>query len=100
MSSRACDPYGIDIRPIWDEVHRTNMAKEGGGSRTDGKIMKPAGWQPPDIAGLLARQDGMKQGGPFGDLEFGDRFEDMGVRYIVSDQPHLAVCPCWNRLRT
>lgn len=48
--------YGIDIRPIWDAVHATNMAKEGGNKREDGKIMKPKGWTPPDIAGLLKMQ--------------------------------------------
>lgn len=48
--------YGIDMRPIWDEVHRTNMAKKGGALRGDGKRMKPEGWTPPDIAGILQEQ--------------------------------------------
>ena len=48
--------YGIDVRPIWDEVQRANMSKEGGGTRADGKIMKPEGWQPPDIEGHIERQ--------------------------------------------
>lgn len=47
---------GIDMRPIDAEIHRTNMAKAGGPIRADGKIQKPPGWQPPDIAGTLARQ--------------------------------------------
>jgi len=50
--------YGIDIRPIWDEVHRTNMAKKGGVKRADGKLLKPAGWQPPDIDKYLKEQLG------------------------------------------
>lgn len=50
--------YGIDIRPVWAEVHRANMKKVGGGQRADGKIMKPEGWQPPDIKGVLLRQLG------------------------------------------
>jgi predicted HAD superfamily Cof-like phosphohydrolase len=45
--------FGIDLRPFWDEVHRTNMAKAGGPKREDGKQLKPDGWQPPDIAGVL-----------------------------------------------
>lgn len=45
--------YGIDIRPVFDEVHRTNMAKVGGGTRADGKVLKPEGWQPPNIAAIL-----------------------------------------------
>ncbi len=47
--------YGIDLRPVWDEVHRSNMTKVGGGTRADGKILKPDGWVGPDIAGALER---------------------------------------------
>jgi predicted HAD superfamily Cof-like phosphohydrolase len=47
--------FGVDLAPFWAEVHRTNMAKAGGPKRADGKQLKPEGWQPPDIAGLLAR---------------------------------------------
>lgn len=50
------DAYGIDLRPIWDIVHESNMAKEGGGKRPDGKILKPEGWKPPDIASEIERQ--------------------------------------------
>lgn len=46
--------FGVDLAPFWDEVHRTNMAKQGGPVRADGKRLKPEGWQPPDIAGILA----------------------------------------------
>jgi predicted HAD superfamily Cof-like phosphohydrolase len=45
--------FGIDVRPIFEEVHRANMAKLGGGTRADGKVLKPHGWQPPDLAPLL-----------------------------------------------
>jgi hypothetical protein len=31
------------------------MAKEGGGAREDGKILKPPGWVAPDIAGVLRK---------------------------------------------
>lgn len=47
---------GIDPYPIWDAIHSANMAKEGGGRRGDGKIMKPPGWFPPYIKGLLQDQ--------------------------------------------
>jgi len=50
--------YGIDIRPVWDEVHRTNMAKVGGPKREDGKMLKPEGWRPPDIKSILIEQGG------------------------------------------
>jgi predicted HAD superfamily Cof-like phosphohydrolase len=48
--------YGIDLRPLWDEVHRSNMAKAPRILRADGKVLKPPGWTPPDVAGLLAKQ--------------------------------------------
>lgn len=50
--------YGIDMQPIWDEVHETNMAKTGSRKREDGKSLKPEGWQPPDIKRLLRKQGG------------------------------------------
>ena len=48
--------FGVDLGPIFDEVHRTNMAKDGGATRDDGKILKPDGWVGPDIAGILRAQ--------------------------------------------
>lgn len=48
--------FGVNIEPVFDEVHRSNMAKVGGPVREDGKTLKPEGWKPPDIAGELAKQ--------------------------------------------
>jgi len=48
--------FGIDSGPVLDEVHRANMAKAGGARRADGKVLKPEGWTPPDVAGVLALQ--------------------------------------------
>lgn len=48
--------WGIDLDPIFKEVHRTNMLKEGGKVREDGKILKPEGWEKPRIAELLEEQ--------------------------------------------
>jgi predicted HAD superfamily Cof-like phosphohydrolase len=45
--------FGINLAPFWNEVHRSNMAKIGGPIREDGKQLKPANWQPPDIKGVL-----------------------------------------------
>lgn len=45
---------GIDLEPFYAEVQRSNMAKVGGPIREDGKRLKPEGWTPPDIAGILA----------------------------------------------
>jgi len=77
---------GIDLTAVWDEVHRSNMAKfpecpkcwgsgqvgvdeehdrrchacGGRGTqllrRDDGKIMKPEGWTAPDITSILKAQ--------------------------------------------
>ena len=45
--------FGIPHDAVFDEVHRSNMAKVGGPVRADGKKLKPEGWTPPDIAGVL-----------------------------------------------
>ena len=40
----------------FDEVHKSNMAKLVDGKvlrREDGKVMKPEGWQPPNLAQFL-----------------------------------------------
>ena len=47
---------GIDIRPVFAAVHAANMAKVGGGTRADGKVLKPPGWRPPDVRAVLAAQ--------------------------------------------
>ncbi len=67
--------FGINGGPVADEVHRSNMAKfwpcdvcgvapclgcKGGKPtmvvREDGKVLKPAGWTPPDIVAVLQAQ--------------------------------------------
>lgn len=45
--------FGIPHDAVFDEVHRSNLAKVGGPVRADGKKLKPEGWTPPDIAGVL-----------------------------------------------
>ena len=45
--------FGIDIEPFFNEVSRANLAKEGGTTRADGKVLKPTGWQPPDHETIL-----------------------------------------------
>ena len=51
--------YGIPLNEIFEEVHRSNMAKLVDGKplkRADGKIIKPEGWTPPDIEGVIKKQ--------------------------------------------
>jgi len=48
--------YGIPLDELFDEVHRSNMAKLVDGKvirREDGKVKKPEGWTAPDVAGVL-----------------------------------------------
>lgn len=52
---------GIDLEPFWNEVHYANMSKDGGGKRGDGKVMRPDGWLPPNIAALLEQQRVMQR---------------------------------------
>lgn len=47
---------GINGAPLWAAVQKANMAKLGGGKNANGKIVKPAGWTPPDIDGELRKQ--------------------------------------------
>jgi predicted HAD superfamily Cof-like phosphohydrolase len=52
----AAGAYGIDIRPVFAEVHRSNMAKVGGRRDARGKLQKPEGWQPPQLGPILRAQ--------------------------------------------
>lgn len=50
--------YGIPLDNVFEEVHRSNMAKLVDGKplkREDGKVIKPAGWKPPDVEGILKK---------------------------------------------
>lgn len=49
----ALDALGIDADAVFGEVHRANMGKLGGSRRADGKLLKPEGWQPADVRGVL-----------------------------------------------
>lgn len=66
--------YGIPLDRVLDEIHRANMAKLGPDGkpilRDDGKVIKPKGWQPPDIERAL---NGVltEVGVQFGDLDRG-----------------------------
>ena len=48
--------YGIDMDPVFREVHRSNMSKVGGYKREDGKWIKPASYSPARIEPILAEQ--------------------------------------------
>lgn len=48
--------YGIDLEPVFKEVHRSNMEKLPGLQRADGKITKGPDFQPPRIKEILEAQ--------------------------------------------
>ncbi len=47
---------GVDIEPIFAEVQRSNMTKDGGGLDTGGKVCKGPNFSPPDISHQLELQ--------------------------------------------
>lgn len=51
--------HGLPMDEVWAEVQRSNMSKISADGtvkrREDGKILKPLGWKPPDIRGVLER---------------------------------------------
>jgi predicted HAD superfamily Cof-like phosphohydrolase len=54
----ALHSMGADAEGAWQEVLRTNLAKIDPDTgkvikRDDGKVLKPEGWQPPQLAGYL-----------------------------------------------
>ena len=54
------DMKKYDVVGAWQEVVKTNMAKvdpETGKvrRRTDGKILKPEGWKPPDMTKFVSK---------------------------------------------
>lgn len=52
---------GVPLQAVWDEIHSSNMRKAGPDGkckmRADGKVLKPDGWVPPDVAGVLRRAE-------------------------------------------
>lgn len=47
---------GIDLDPLFAAVHAANMQKTGGGTRADGKVLKPENWAAPCLLPLLKAQ--------------------------------------------
>ena len=46
---------GVDPDPVFAAVHEANMKKVSGPRRADGKILKPADWEPADVAAVVAK---------------------------------------------
>ena len=55
-----CHMKQYDIAGAWNEVVKTNMAKVDPVTRKvrrreDGKILKPEGWEPPDMSKFIPK---------------------------------------------
>jgi predicted HAD superfamily Cof-like phosphohydrolase len=52
------EAYGIDLEPVFDEIHRSNMSKGDAepGCRPDGKVCKGERYSPPRVDEVLAAQ--------------------------------------------
>ena len=53
-----CYMKGFDVEGSWNEVARSNLSKIDSNTgkvikREDGKVLKPEGWTPPDLAKFL-----------------------------------------------
>lgn len=48
--------FGVEPDGVFAEVHRANMDKASGPRRADGKQLKPEGWRPADVPGVLRAQ--------------------------------------------
>ncbi|MEQ1680028.1 MAG: hypothetical protein E8D52_08200 [Nitrospira sp.] len=48
--------YGIDMEPVFQEVHRSNLSKIGGYKRADGKWVKPPTYSPANIQPIVEVQ--------------------------------------------
>lgn len=47
---------GVDADDVFAVVHDANLRKAGAPRRSDGKQLKPDGWQPADVAAAIRRQ--------------------------------------------
>lgn len=56
VTIRAAIIWGVDLRPIWDAVHESNLAKIDGRKREDTKWEKAANWIAPDLEAILENQ--------------------------------------------
>lgn len=49
--------YGVDMQPVFDEIHRANMSKlnpDGSVTKNEyGKIIKPPTYRPADVASVI-----------------------------------------------
>ena len=54
---------GIDMEPVFQEVHRSNMSKVGGYKREDGKWVKPPTYSPASLDAIMQAQNRFNEKG-------------------------------------
>lgn len=47
---------GLDMEPIFNEIHRSNMTKKGGHFNSIGKLIKPDTYEAPKLIPIIAAQ--------------------------------------------
>lgn len=47
---------GINLEPVFTEIHRSNMTKKGGHKSAEGKWIKPSTYEPAKLLPILERQ--------------------------------------------
>jgi len=50
--------YGIDMEPIFETIHKSNMSKESGFKSRSGKALKTSSFAPPELREILKKQGG------------------------------------------
>lgn len=48
--------FGIDMQPVFDEIHKSNMSKVGGHTDLTGKWIKPATYKPAELGPIIENQ--------------------------------------------
>lgn len=85
----ANDVWGMPGDAVWEEVCRANMAKAGGPKDPKtGKALKPPGWMPPDIEGVLKRaaEEAKRWSGYQRGDQLAEPYGPFGSRWVL-DEP-------------
>lgn len=48
--------FGIDMEPVFEEIHRSNMTKVGGHKNEYGKFVKPDTYEPANLGPIIEQQ--------------------------------------------
>lgn len=75
--------HGIDLQPVFDEIHRSNMTKVGGHKDDRGKLIKPDTYEPARVAQVIMQQ---KLASTPAGREF---FDDPPVFHDLHDPAHV-----------